>query len=419
VASCASAACHHGNGPPGSKGSEYTTWAARDPHARAYSVLFDERSREVVRTLKGLKEVRPEKEELCLSCHVLQDFRFKQTPRGERFALGDGVGCEACHGPAQKWLGTHYLNTWRGKGEGFVPTKDLGARAGVCVGCHVGRGDMDVNHNLIAAGHPRLRFDFGAYHAVYPKHWPEAADKKGRPDFEARAWLVGQLTSAEAALQLLEYRASNAGKTGGPWPEFAEYECAGCHHSLKEPSGRPRRGPGGRPAGSLPWGGWYYALLPTLARHTPGGPAGVGAALEGVGGSMRARLPAEGDVARGARAAAGLVGRWRAKVGAGKGLTAAQVRALLDALAREERLARSGWDAAAQLYLGVAALNQGLGDLAPRHRERPGLKEAIRGMGRQLEEAIPGGGNSLYDSPSDFAPDRLARQLQEIQKRLR
>src|ERR1700722_6531944 len=39
VMSCASMACHHGNGPRGSKGSEYSTWIAVDPHGRAYQAL--------------------------------------------------------------------------------------------------------------------------------------------------------------------------------------------------------------------------------------------------------------------------------------------------------------------------------------------------------------------------------------------
>src|SRR5438067_10118118 len=32
VASCASMACHHGNGPKGAWRSEYTTWVTYDPH---------------------------------------------------------------------------------------------------------------------------------------------------------------------------------------------------------------------------------------------------------------------------------------------------------------------------------------------------------------------------------------------------
>jgi len=48
VNSCSAASCH-GGGHPGSKGSEQTTWAACDPHARAYEVLFEERSKQIVK----------------------------------------------------------------------------------------------------------------------------------------------------------------------------------------------------------------------------------------------------------------------------------------------------------------------------------------------------------------------------------
>ena len=37
VGSCSAAACHGYNGPKGSKGSEYTTWAGPDKHSRASS----------------------------------------------------------------------------------------------------------------------------------------------------------------------------------------------------------------------------------------------------------------------------------------------------------------------------------------------------------------------------------------------
>ena len=67
TASCATASCHHGNGPRGSKGSEYTTWAVHDPHTRAYADLLAPRSRRMVRHLKGLPDgsaVHPERESL-------------------------------------------------------------------------------------------------------------------------------------------------------------------------------------------------------------------------------------------------------------------------------------------------------------------------------------------------------------------
>src|SRR6516164_2896694 len=53
VATCASMSCHHANGPRGTKGSEYSTWAGYDNHARAFQVLYDERSRRMVRNLYG------------------------------------------------------------------------------------------------------------------------------------------------------------------------------------------------------------------------------------------------------------------------------------------------------------------------------------------------------------------------------
>src|SRR5438477_48 len=51
VASCASAACHHGNGPKGAWRSEYTTWISYDPHANAYEVLYDEKSVQIIHNL--------------------------------------------------------------------------------------------------------------------------------------------------------------------------------------------------------------------------------------------------------------------------------------------------------------------------------------------------------------------------------
>ena len=55
--------------------------------------------------------------------------------------MADGVGCEACHGPAEKWLARHYRDDWKGvspadkKALGMDNTRDLRARADLCVGC--------------------------------------------------------------------------------------------------------------------------------------------------------------------------------------------------------------------------------------------------------------------------------------------
>src|SRR6516164_5532567 len=54
--SCAAAACHNANGPAGSAGSEYSTWATRDRHRKAYGVLFDPRSERIATYLKRGKK---------------------------------------------------------------------------------------------------------------------------------------------------------------------------------------------------------------------------------------------------------------------------------------------------------------------------------------------------------------------------
>jgi hypothetical protein len=419
TASCAAAACHHGNGPPGSKGSEYTTWALQDPHARAYAVLSDERSRRMLASLKRLPDAgaaRPQAEGLCLNCHVLP--ALEQTRRRDRFSVNDGVGCETCHGPAEQWLHTHYLKSWPGTGPGFRDTKDLRVRAELCVGCHVGQGDRDVNHDLIAAGHPPLRFDFSAYLAVYPRHWPAAADTHRQPDFEVRAWLLGRLVAAEAALNLLAHRADNAVAQRGPWPEFAEYECAACHHALRDDSDRQRRGAAGR-LGSPSWGTWYFALLPALSRQTPGGSGPVRTALEEVEKVMGARSPDAKAVQRQAEFAAQQVQRWRAGLDKVGPLKEPQVRALLVNLVANDPPLFTNWEEATQLYLGLSALHQGMADLSREHRNRPEMRKALHALDELLSGAFPNGGDSRYDSPSSFKADAVAAELAELRKGLR
>lgn len=129
--------------------------------------------------------------------------------------------------------------------EGMTDTASLLGRAQTCVKCHVGAAGMDVDHDLLAAGHPRLYFEFSAFHAAMPRHWPDAKDRdpskdpRGRIDFEARAWLIGQLVTTRAGLELLAARAEDKSK---PWPEYAEHDCAACHHNLSAALARKPKG---------------------------------------------------------------------------------------------------------------------------------------------------------------------------------
>jgi len=279
AAACASAACHAGTTGttgttgPGPLGREYHLAMQRDfaaepahhldKHARAYEVLFDERSKRIVKNLHNLKalaEARPERQTLCLRCHVHPEFdTIPSVVSGgvRRFRLEDGVSCEACHGAAEGWLPAHYRPGFDDTARerlGMRDTRSAHGRARLCVDCHVGGPSAEVNHDLIAAGHPWLRFEFGDHHARWHKHW-DAGKDRGTPDFEARAWAIGQATTAEAALRLLAARARDERR---PWPEFAEQDCFACHHDLESPSWRQAQGRRGAPEGNR----WHTAMLP-------------------------------------------------------------------------------------------------------------------------------------------------------------
>ena len=267
--SCAAAACH-GSGNVGQPGGEQSTWAATlgtksDPHRRAYSVLFNKASTAMVRALGSPTPAH--ENALCLKCHALDaDKHHGNEALGDR-VLSEGVSCDACHGASAKWLAVHYEAPWqslspREKFEhyGFKPTKNLVARTMTCVACHVGAADREVNHDLIAAGHPRLAFESARFHFTtnYLKHWTE---KTPQPSFELRAWYIGQWVNLRAAVALLESRARRASQEIAPWPEFSEGSCYACHHPVGQGSPKPTTG---RLPGSLPWQTWNTALVELL-----------------------------------------------------------------------------------------------------------------------------------------------------------
>lgn len=236
--SCSASGCHNANGHSAAKGSEYSTWIASDPHAQASSVLGSDRSQKMLARYLGnsATTVDPQKEPLCLSCHVFPDPALKEGSYAGRFSAADGVSCEACHGKASRWVSAHYQESWKTLSSaekskfGFVDTKDLTTRARTCVPCHVGEKEMDVNHDLIAAGHPRLRFEMGSYLANYSSpHWRQSDEIARNPNHSWNLWTTGQVITTKASLDLLSYRANQKTK---PWPELSEYNCVSCHHSL-------------------------------------------------------------------------------------------------------------------------------------------------------------------------------------------
>jgi hypothetical protein len=158
-------------------------------------------------------EPLPHQNAKCLACHSVVD-SVNQNPDAREQALSEGVGCGGCHGPSEKWAAAHVAPGWKAlsneqkwKQYGFVPTKNLVARALNCASCHVGDGERDMNHDMIAAGHPRLAFEPASFHASgnYRKHWAERGSAR---DFEVRVWAVGKVATLRAAVNLLYERAT-------------------------------------------------------------------------------------------------------------------------------------------------------------------------------------------------------------------
>jgi Cytochrome c554 and c-prime len=259
------------------RGSEYLLWLEKDPHARSWATLCSDASTQILERLSILRdgEIRDRAAfDNCLACH--NSTRRYDEPRSAEWQP-EGIGCAACHGPDQQWGNRHYLVGWQPKHElqnGFVPLKNLVARARVCAACHVGDSDRDMNHDLIAAGHPPLFFEFASYHAQLPKHWRDEIGRSSA-NFEAQLWLAGQIASLDASLTLLEQRARQTKKPSA-WPELSEYTCAACHHDLNAPAGPQTRLPtthitGGRVHYS-PWNRAGLGWLLTMESSTPSSP---------------------------------------------------------------------------------------------------------------------------------------------------
>jgi hypothetical protein len=337
--SCSARSCHGGDEPLAGRAigrHEYSAWNYADPHTRSLAVLFNDRSKQIAQRLHLSKPAHQEPR--CLACHA-------ETASGDGPAYATSVGCESCHGPAWLWLDPHTMGAgWRDKfpeaAKTLLDVNNLTAMARSCVGCHIGAppangiGVRDMNHDMIAAGHPRLNFEFAGYLAQLPPHWKTSA----RPHdaaFFARAWAVGQAVSAEAALNLLEYRAQQPA-----WPELAEYACYACHHDLAGPAGWRKDS-----KGTMPWGSWYFAALKPLGQD-------IGVPIHRFADVM-AQRPAGPNVIDAAKPLRPLLDEM-IKI-AEKPMDAGALRGRVTADLKE--LAGRDWDGAAQLYLALAALS--------------------------------------------------------------
>ena len=395
VNSCAARGCHGAVGgvEPGSgdvyiKGGAFTTWRGFDPHARAHDVLLDPRS---VRIAANLRGPAAHESTLCLSCHATPAEAGSSAPRG--------IDCEGCHGPASKWGEAHVALDWISlkpaakAASGFRDLSTPRARSESCVGCHVGdrsRG-MEVDHDLIAAGHPRLNFEYASYLAALPKHWREETPAV---DFEARSWAVGQAVTARAVLRLLDDRATAAipPNSSSPWPEFAESECFACHHVPANPGERPFRDPKAIGPGRLPWATWTWAMLPVLASDRPE----VLGPLAKLREEMSRAEPDPGKVAGLAREGRLALGSWIDRLDPSR-FDARRVEGLIAELTRPEPGRVETWDESAQRSLAVEALARAWKDLGGAGLD-PAAARLIESAPKRLAFPVD------FDSPREGRP---------------
>jgi hypothetical protein len=207
AASCGSSNCH-GNPKPKPtypKLNENTVWQKEEKHAKAFETLSNEKLKSKVSPsamAKKLGIAKAETNDRCLKCHAVN---VKPEARGPRFDISDGVHCDGCHGPAEKWLEPHAGKGWTHAQSvklGMYDTKDLLARANKCVECH-----LQLEAEMVTAGHPDLvGFELDTFSLQMPPHW-----KDTRPFFGASAWATGQVVSLrEAAQQLGDRTKGNA-----------------------------------------------------------------------------------------------------------------------------------------------------------------------------------------------------------------
>ena len=447
VSSCSAQPCHGSVKPDAPKlnlwdihGDEVTVWIERDPHAQAYRVLSNDLSKAIANRLK--LGVSANEADRCLRCH--SPFDVGSTVKGAT-RLADGVGCEACHGPAHDWLAAHTMAGWRQKSAeeksklGMVETRNLHARTRACAACHVGAapkegqpGD-DVDHDLIAAGHPALKFELTAYLAKMPKHWDEKDPATGRSparaDFEAQAWAVGQTTSAAAALDLLAYRAAQGGKKA--WPEFAEYDCYSCHHQLygtgrtarPAVAGQPAPKKGGdikpsnaRPLGLPTWGTWYLSLRDV----PPGDRGGATQAVTEIERLVQTPNSDRRSLARAASDAARQFDDWGRSLAKNTSSTLNVIQLLARMKEEAPRIGRPNWDGEAQLYLALVAMHYARHGAQRPPRDDP-LTRSLRETREQLMFPTSSGGDRRFDSPRDLDPiaalrDRLLPEIERLLK---
>lgn len=237
VVNCASSLCHGSiaswNGSPVNQ-NEYVVWSRLDKHARAYNLLLNEKSRRIAANL-ALPEPAHQSR-VCLDCHA-----HVPANAAPAHKVSDGIGCEGCHGPAERWIASHTepeASHRANLANGLYPSDQPLARARLCLSCHFGTADKYVSHRIMAAGHPRMSFEMETFTHLQPAHFKIDADyiaRKGNFD-GVRIWAIGQAVAVGTQIDiLLDPRRGR----DGAFPELTLFDCHACHHPMADTRWKP------------------------------------------------------------------------------------------------------------------------------------------------------------------------------------
>jgi hypothetical protein len=340
-----------------------------------------------------------------------------------------GIGCETCHGGAKNWLTEHYregVSRQELLQLGMVDTKDLHVRAKLCASCHVGSAENDMNHDMIAAGHPPLRFEQASYEALLgSKHWDDAPARMADGEYEVKLWAAGRVAAAVAALDLLEGRVQGSGfgvqesehRDQRPWPELAEWNCLACHQPLTRGSDQKIEFGLLTTRGTAAWQSWNtslveVALLPTRRPSGELPPPGGDwhASME------RLRKTMGSSAVPHAKQVSSLAGEATAALRHQAATSNSRVTALSVLEAIGEVKATASWDEMCQQLAALAAVRRALEDQGKLSRySTEGVRDRMERLAKHLRFAeADREWPVVYSTGSTMSQADVLRELAEL-----
>lgn len=207
-ASCTGSGCHSGEAKKQSGrmiGDECGIWEEKDPHAKAFKTLTNDKSKGIAEKMKLGDATKAAK---CLDCHAMD-----APKKGEKLKdlAKEGLSCESCHGASEKWKDPHQKAGWTDDQRkalgasglkdkfGLIDTNDLGVRANMCVSCH-----LKIDKDMVDSGHPELDFEMYSYNNYqflekFQVHWDDNDHPDPSKARAARMWAIGQVVASAAA----------------------------------------------------------------------------------------------------------------------------------------------------------------------------------------------------------------------------